>query len=328
MTEDDTVDAFTAKLNGYATKAKELGKTLDESLIGCEVYGNKTVGSGITTERKQVHKALFGQVLWSKESTMETLHKSTQKTMTIPIRNRNQLLLQTLQSPHQHTITTHLEKLDEEATSSSINEIRKIDFDDTQYDGFKDLTEIYENAREVETENLLFTEEEPRNYKEASTDKKWITAMRLRSKEGKSYLFKSQMKDKFEMSDLGLLAYYLGIEVTQTGGEITIKQTGYINKILKESSMMESNDTKITMDHDWVLCGWSWRKMENSVDATYYRCLIGSLREANQQMALSSCESEFMAATGAACQALWLKRLLSEITSWDEERITLKVDKH
>nr|GEV85812.1 zinc finger, CCHC-type [Tanacetum cinerariifolium] len=31
--EDDTVDAFTAKLNGYATKAKELGKTLDESLL-------------------------------------------------------------------------------------------------------------------------------------------------------------------------------------------------------------------------------------------------------------------------------------------------------
>nr|GFC19528.1 zinc finger, CCHC-type [Tanacetum cinerariifolium] len=31
--EDDTMDAFTAKLNGYATKAKELGKTLDESLL-------------------------------------------------------------------------------------------------------------------------------------------------------------------------------------------------------------------------------------------------------------------------------------------------------
>ena len=50
------------------------------------------------------------------------------------------------------------------------------------------------------------------------------------------------------MSDLGLLAYYLGIEVTQTGGEITIKQTGYINKILKETSMADSNDTKIPMD--------------------------------------------------------------------------------
>nr|GFB89543.1 zinc finger, CCHC-type [Tanacetum cinerariifolium] len=33
MKDDDTVDAFTAKLNGYATKAKELGKTLDELLL-------------------------------------------------------------------------------------------------------------------------------------------------------------------------------------------------------------------------------------------------------------------------------------------------------
>ncbi|GKC73726.1 zinc finger, CCHC-type containing protein [Tanacetum coccineum] len=33
MKDDDTVDAFTARLNGYATKAKELGKTLDESLL-------------------------------------------------------------------------------------------------------------------------------------------------------------------------------------------------------------------------------------------------------------------------------------------------------
>ncbi|GKE35776.1 hypothetical protein Tco_1455098 [Tanacetum coccineum] len=43
-------------------------------------------------------------------------------------------------------------------------------------------------------------------------------------------------------------------------------------------------------------------------------------------MALSSCESEFIAATGATCQALWLKRLLSEIIGWEDERITLKVD--
>ncbi|GKC97390.1 ribonuclease H-like domain, reverse transcriptase, RNA-dependent DNA polymerase [Tanacetum coccineum] len=226
-------------------------------------------------------------------------------------------------------------------------------------------------------------------------------------------VFKSQMKDKFEMSDLGLLAYYLGIEVTQTGGEITIKQTGYINKILKETSMTDSNDTKIPMDPGTKLV-----KAEdgNSVDATYYRSLIGSLRyllhtrpdlsysvgllsrfmqdpkdhhlkavkqviryikgtkehgiiykkeggckitgysdssygintdqgkgttgivfyfgespitwctQKQPTVALSSCESEFMAATGAACQALWLKRLLSELTGWEEKRITLKVD--
>ncbi|GKA84176.1 zinc finger, CCHC-type containing protein [Tanacetum coccineum] len=33
MKDDYTVDAFMAKLNGYATKARELGKTLDESLL-------------------------------------------------------------------------------------------------------------------------------------------------------------------------------------------------------------------------------------------------------------------------------------------------------
>nr|GEU79728.1 zinc finger, CCHC-type [Tanacetum cinerariifolium] len=152
-------------------------------------------------------------------------------------------------------------------------------------------------------------------------------------------LFKSQMEDKFEMSDLGLLAYYLGIEVIQIGGVITIRQTGYINKILKETSMMESNDTKIPMDPGTKLVK---AKDGNSVDATYYRSLIGSLRKRNYwnsilfwriayyvnqpTVALSSCKSEFMAATGAACQALWLKQLLSEITGWEEERITLKVD--
>ncbi|XP_076907160.1 secreted RxLR effector protein 161-like [Bidens hawaiensis] len=45
-----------------------------------------------------------------------------------------------------------------------------------------------------------------------------------------------------------------------------------------------------------------------------------------QTVALVSCESEFMAATPAACQALWLKRLLGELTSRKEEKITLKVD--
>nr|GEV03593.1 leucine--tRNA ligase, cytoplasmic [Tanacetum cinerariifolium] len=124
--------------------------------------------------------------------------------------------------------------------------------------------------------------------------------------------------------------------------------------------MMESNDMKIPMD-----LGTKLLKAEdgNSVDATYYRSLIGSLSykitgyndssygintdqgkrttgivfyfrklpitwctQKQPTVALSSCESEFMAATGAACQALWLKRLLSELTGWEEKRITLKVN--
>ncbi|XP_076888364.1 secreted RxLR effector protein 161-like [Bidens hawaiensis] len=43
-------------------------------------------------------------------------------------------------------------------------------------------------------------------------------------------------------------------------------------------------------------------------------------------MALSSCEAEFMAAASAACQALWLRGLLLEMTGEKEEIVTLKVD--
>nr|GFA77680.1 zinc finger, CCHC-type [Tanacetum cinerariifolium] len=69
-------------------------------------------------------------------------------------------------------------KEEEEATISSLMN-SKNRFDDTPIRGFKDLTKIYHNARIVETKTLLFTKEEPRNYNEASTDKKWIEAMEI-----------------------------------------------------------------------------------------------------------------------------------------------------
>ncbi|GJV66870.1 hypothetical protein Tco_1482379 [Tanacetum coccineum] len=43
-------------------------------------------------------------------------------------------------------------------------------------------------------------------------------------------------------------------------------------------------------------------------------------------VALSSCESEFIAATAAAIQALWLKRLLSKLTHSQEEKVIIQVD--
>ncbi|GKE28021.1 Toll/interleukin-1 receptor domain-containing protein, partial [Tanacetum coccineum] len=43
-------------------------------------------------------------------------------------------------------------------------------------------------------------------------------------------------------------------------------------------------------------------------------------------VALSSCESEFIATTAATTQALWLKRLLSKLTHSQEEKVTIQVD--
>lgn len=44
--------------------------------------------------------------------------------------------------------------------------------------------------------------------------------------------FKQQMEGEFEMCDLGILSYYLGLEVQQDCSGITLKQTGYAKKIL------------------------------------------------------------------------------------------------
>ena len=44
--------------------------------------------------------------------------------------------------------------------------------------------------------------------------------------------FKKEMSSNFEMSDLGLLTYYLGIEVCQEKEKITLRQSRYANKIL------------------------------------------------------------------------------------------------
>ena len=49
--------------------------------------------------------------------------------------------------------------------------------------------------------------------------------------------FKANMLGKFDMSDLGRLTYYLGIEVNQHESRITLNQKRYASKILEEDEM-------------------------------------------------------------------------------------------
>nr|GEU44443.1 ribonuclease H-like domain, reverse transcriptase, RNA-dependent DNA polymerase [Tanacetum cinerariifolium] len=81
-------------------------------------------------------------------------------------------------TPSAYTYSPHSDKEQDEATISSIKNSEN-GFDHIPVRGFKDLTKIYQNTQEVETEILLFTKEKPRNYKEASTDKKWIEAIEI-----------------------------------------------------------------------------------------------------------------------------------------------------
>jgi len=88
-------------------------------------------------------------------------------------------------------------------------------------------------------------------------------------------LFKQQMMKKFKMSDLGLLSYYLGIEVKQNAEGITLSQPAYGMKILESVGMKNCNPCAIPME---VRLKLSKKENEEIVDPTAYRSIIGRLR--------------------------------------------------
>lgn len=225
--------------------------------------------------------------------------------------------------------------------------------------------------------------------------------------------FKKGMSAKFEMSELGKLTYYLGIEVRQHEDGITLKQERYAAKILGETGMEGCNAVQTPMDAGLKL---SKAQEEAGIDEKEYRRIIGCLRyllhtrpdlsycvgvlsrymqepkeshgvalkqilrylrgtltlglsftrgdkrklvgysdsshnvdeddrrsttghvfylercpitwctQKQDTVALSSCEAEFMAATEASKQAIWLQELLGEVTENSCEKVTLLID--
>jgi hypothetical protein len=87
--------------------------------------------------------------------------------------------------------------------------------------------------------------------------------------------FKEKMAAAFKMSDLGLLHYYLGIEVKQSVSGISLSQGAYMMKILDRSSMTGCNLCHIPMEAHLKLSRQSTQPL---VDATTYWSIIGSLR--------------------------------------------------
>jgi len=87
--------------------------------------------------------------------------------------------------------------------------------------------------------------------------------------------FKTEMALKFEMSDLGRVTYYLGIEVCQNKEGITLSQRRYALKILEEAGMAECNLVHTPMEAGLNL---SKAPKEKDIDATSDRRNVGCLR--------------------------------------------------
>jgi len=85
--------------------------------------------------------------------------------------------------------------------------------------------------------------------------------------------FKTVIKEKFEMTDMGLLRYFLGIEVEQNGNGIFISQAKYVNEVLERFNMQESK-AAITP----TVMGLKPSKEENNkdFDSSLYKSIVGS----------------------------------------------------
>ncbi|XP_019229254.1 PREDICTED: uncharacterized protein LOC109210308 [Nicotiana attenuata] len=77
------------------------------------------------------------------------------------------------------------------------------------------------------------------------------------------------------MTDVGLMSYYLGLEVKQMEDGIFISQESYSKEILKKFNMLDCNLVNTPMDS-----GTKLSKIDEGekVNPTFFKSLVGSLR--------------------------------------------------
>ncbi|XP_047315864.1 uncharacterized mitochondrial protein AtMg00810-like [Impatiens glandulifera] len=86
--------------------------------------------------------------------------------------------------------------------------------------------------------------------------------------------FKNQMMKEFEITDLGLMKYFLGIQVKQSPGKIFLAQEKYIEDLLKKFNMSQCKplSTPMALNENFQV-----NDDGEKADSTSYRKLIGSL---------------------------------------------------
>jgi len=125
------------------------------------------------------------------------------------------------------------------------------------------------------------SEEEQANYTRGSGDTLlllgvYVDDLIICGPDNKKILeFKQQMSRTFSMSDLGLLSYYLGMEVKQKPGEITICQRVYATKIVEQCGMTGCNPVDTPMEQNSKLLPG---RPDLAKDVTKFRSIVGSLR--------------------------------------------------
>ncbi|KAK2440889.1 putative mitochondrial protein [Trifolium repens] len=87
----------------------------------------------------------------------------------------------------------------------------------------------------------------------------------------------NQLSTEFDMTNLGGLRYFLGLEFTKTSSGLLIHQKKYVSDILKRFNMLNCNPASTPMETSSSLNNDDEGK---SVNSTHYKQMVGSLRYA------------------------------------------------
>nr|GFC69561.1 retrovirus-related Pol polyprotein from transposon TNT 1-94 [Tanacetum cinerariifolium] len=152
--------------------------------------------------------------------------------------------------------------------------------------------------------------------------------------------FAKIMHDEFEMSMMGELNFFLGLQIKQMEDRIFFNQSKYVKEMLKKFRLEDSKPTKTTMSMEIKL---TKDDEADSVDSSKYRgtrietvvyadstyagdyvdrkstsgicmfmrcCLTSWFAKKQMALAISTTEAEYVSAEKACQQALWMKLAL------------------
>ncbi|CAB75469.1 copia-type reverse transcriptase-like protein [Arabidopsis thaliana] len=145
--------------------------------------------------------------------------------------------------------------------------------------------------------------------------------------------FKKEMTKEFEMTDIGLMSYYLGIEVKQEDNGIFITQEGYAKEVLKKFKMDDSNPSLVgslryltcTRPDILYAVGVVSRYMEHPT-TTHFKAAKRILRYIKGTVNFGLHYSTTSDYKLVVCHAIWLRNLLKELSLPQEEPTKIFVD--
>nr|GEY55482.1 hypothetical protein [Tanacetum cinerariifolium] len=118
--------------------------------------------------------------------------------------------------------------------------------------------------------------------------------------------FEKLIKEKFQMSSMGELTFFLGLQVKQKLDGIFISQDKYVAEILRKFGLIDGKSVSTPIDTEKPLLKDSDGE---DVDVHTYRLISWQCKK-KTVVATSSTEAEYVAAASCCAQVLWIQNQL------------------